>query len=58
MPQSLARVVLHIVFSTKNRVPSIREEWKSWLHQYLGGIVKSLNGVSQEVGGIADHVHL
>ena len=48
----------HLIFGTKNRVPFIKDEWKLRLHQYLGGTVNSLNGVSQGVGGIADHVHL
>ncbi len=48
----------HIVFSTKGRVPSIDTEWRSRLHQYLGGEVKGLGGVPQAIGGVADHVHL
>ena len=48
----------HIVFSTKGRVPSIIPEWRSRLHQYLGGEVKGLGGVPQAIGGVADHVHL
>ena len=48
----------HIVFSTKDRVPSIAPQWQARLHQYLGGQVKGLGGVAQAVGGVADHVHL
>ena len=48
----------HIVFSTKDRKPSIVSEWRSRLHQYLGGEVKGLGGVAQAIGGVADHVHL
>ncbi len=48
----------HIVFSTKDRVPSIDTEWRSRLHQYLGGEVKGLGGIPQAIGGVADHVHL
>ena len=48
----------HIVFSTKDRLPSISSEWRSRLHQYIGGVVKGLGGVPQAVGGVADHVHL
>ncbi len=48
----------HLVFSTKNREPFIRPAWMSRLHEYLGGTVNGLDGYSQGVGGVADHVHL
>lgn len=48
----------HIVYSTKNRDPLIRPEWRFRLHEYLGGIINKLGGHSQGVGGVADHVHL
>lgn len=48
----------HLVFSTKERRPLIGEEWRDELHQYLGGTINGLGGVSQQVGGVADHVHL
>ncbi len=48
----------HVTFSTKYRKPMIDGEWRDQLHQYLGGTVKGLNGVSKGVGGIDDHVHL
>jgi REP element-mobilizing transposase RayT len=48
----------HIVFSTKDRLPFIRGEWRSRLHEYLGGTVRGLGGVAETVGGVADHVHL
>ncbi|NNC89756.1 MAG: transposase [Akkermansiaceae bacterium] len=59
MPQSLARVYLHVVFSTKDRYPfleppALRHE----LHAYLGGVLKNLDCVPVEIGGVADHVHL
>jgi putative transposase len=48
----------HIVSSTKDRLSSISPEWRSRLHQYLGGEVKGLGGVPQAIGGVADHVPL
>jgi REP element-mobilizing transposase RayT len=59
MPQSLAQVYLHLVFSTKNRQPflqdaAIRDE----LHNYLGGTCNNLDCPVLRVGGIADHVHI
>ncbi len=48
----------HIVFSTKDRIPSISLKWQTSLHDYLGGTVVGLGGVPQRIGGIQDHVHL
>ena len=59
MPQSLSKIYIHTVFSTKNREPflshdQIREE----LHAYMGGIAKQLDCYPIRIGGTADHVHL
>ena len=48
----------HLVFSTKERFPLIRKEWRADLHAYLGGIIKGLNGVPLAIGGVEDHAHL
>jgi len=48
----------HVVFSTKERRPLIRSQWRKDLHEYLGGTVRGLGGVVEAVGGIEDHVHL
>lgn len=48
----------HVVFSTKERRPSLRSEWRARLHAYLGGIIRNQEGVAEAVGGIEDHVHL
>jgi putative transposase len=48
----------HLVFSTKDRLPHIRDEWRERLHAYLGGSVRKCGGVAESVGGVADHVHL
>jgi REP element-mobilizing transposase RayT len=59
MPQSLAQVYLHLVFSTKNRHPflqdpAIRDE----THKYLGGTCNNLDCPVLRVGGVVDHVHI
>ena len=55
---TFASLHYHIVFSTENRHPTIEDTWLSRLHEYLGGIVTSLDGFPQGIGGIEDHVHL
>ena len=59
MPQSLAAVYLHIVFSTKNRDPYLyNPELRSRIHNYIGGTINSLGCQSLIVGGVEDHVHI
>src|SRR5260370_40746586 len=59
MPQSLSGVYIHLVFSTKNREPFLREEhMRASLHAELGGISKRLECPPIITGGIEDHVHL
>jgi len=58
MPSTHTSLHIHIVFSTKARVPSIDAAWQSDLHAYLGGCLKRLDSFPQEIGGVADHVHL
>ena len=48
----------HIVFGTKNHEPLINRTLRGDLHAYLGGIIRTANGVAESVGGGADHVHL
>lgn len=48
----------HVVFSTKERRPFIRSQWRLRLHEYLGGTIRGLGGVAEAVGGVADPVHL
>ena len=58
MPQSLAKVLVHVVFSTKDRRPFLRDKAiREELHRYLGGILNRLDCPPIIVGGVEDHVH-
>jgi putative transposase len=48
----------HLVFSTKNREPWFHLAWQERVHAYLGGCIRGLGGVAEEVGGTTDHVHI
>ena len=58
MPQSLSRLLVHLVFSTKNREPFITPALQPKLHAYLAATSDNLDCRSLRVGGVADHVHL
>jgi REP element-mobilizing transposase RayT len=58
MPQSLARIYIHAVFSTKNRESLLLEPWRDELFSVLGGAANNLDCQSLIVGGVVDHVHM
>ena len=58
MSQSLAKVYLHVVFSTKNREPILDARWREELFNVLGGAANNLGCQSLIVGGMSDHIHM
>ena len=48
----------HLVIGTRGHMPLIDAAWRLRLHEYLGGTIRGLGGFPEEVGGVADHVHL
>ena len=59
MSQSLVQNFVHLIFSTKDRRPFLKEaKFHQRLHAYLVGICKNQGSPSILVGGVADHVHI
>ncbi len=59
MPQSLSATYIHVVFSTKNRLPFLTNpDLRNQVHAFLGGVSKNLGCPVLTIGGVADHVHL
>lgn len=58
MGQSLNKVYVHLVFSTKYRQPFITDSIKDELFSYLGGICRNMECNPVQVGGHKDHVHI
>ena len=58
MPQSLARIGVHLVFSTKNRESLIAPGVRPELFAYLAGTLNAIDCPAIEVGGVGDHIHL
>lgn len=58
MASTFANLLYHLVFTTKNRVPLIREDLRDDLYGYIGGILRGEGGVFLAIGGMPDHVHL
>lgn len=58
MPQSLAQILVHLVFSTKNRERLLADDIRDELHAYIGGIAENHRGALLKAGSVADHIHL
>lgn len=58
MPQSLNHTLIHLVFSTKDRMPFLTDDVRPDLHAYLATVARHNDGECYRVGGVADHVHL
>ena len=58
MPQSLSLVVVHLVFSTKDRAPFIEPSVIASAHAYLAEVARNAGCECYRVGGVADHVHV
>jgi REP element-mobilizing transposase RayT len=57
MPQSLSKILIHLVFSTKNRADLIYPRDSAALYGYISGILNKLKSPALQIGGCADHIH-
>jgi REP element-mobilizing transposase RayT len=58
MPQSLSFLLVHLIFSTKDRAQVLDGEVRPALHAYLATVARGMDCECYRVGGVADHVHL
>lgn len=58
MAHSYTNIVIHYIFSTKNREKIITTGLKERLWPYMGGIARENNMKALAIGGVSDHVHL
>jgi len=58
MPQSLSKVILHIIFGTKNREPWLGSNVQRRMHAYVATICRDPGAEFVCVGGVTDHIHI
>ena len=58
MSQSFRKLYVHIVFSTKVRIPFIDDQIEQRLFAYLGGVAKNMECPPVIIGGYRNHVHI
>ena len=58
MSHTYSQILVHLVFSTKDRTPLLRDIFRDPLHAIIGGIVENRGGTLLLAGSVADHIHL
>jgi REP element-mobilizing transposase RayT len=58
MPQSLARLHVHLIFSTKNRVRILHNSIRSSLHAYMAIVMQNFDCPPVLINSAEDHVHI
>ena len=58
MPQSFDSVILHLVFSTKNRHPFLAKGFRERVHAEMSEACRDWGAKTYRVGGVEDHAHL
>jgi REP element-mobilizing transposase RayT len=58
MPQSLAKILIHLVYSTKNRVPIIGDDIRDDLHRYTATVLHEWHSPAILINSMEDHIHI
>jgi REP element-mobilizing transposase RayT len=58
MPHTYTDLLIHYIFSTKERAPVIDADMREKLLPYLGGIIKELRASPLAINAVADHIHI
>jgi len=58
MPQSLSKLYVHLIFSTKHREPLLTPSIRDPMYAYLATVMKNQECPALKIGGRSDHVHL
>ena len=58
MPQSLAQVLVHLIFSTKSREPLLSDDIRPELHPYMATILKRMDSSAILINSVRDHAHV
>jgi len=58
MPQSLASILVHLIFSTKNRQPLILPDVEPELFPYMATVFRGLDSPVLALNGTTDHLHV
>ncbi len=58
MASTFTSLHYHIVFGTRYRRPAIDGNLESELHNYIAGIINNHDGITLQINGTTDHLHI
>lgn len=58
MATTLTKIYIHLIFHISTRSTKISQDHLPRLSSYMGGIIKSADGMPIEIGGMPDHIHI
>ena len=58
MAHTFTALFNHIIFSTKQRQPSLQSEIRPRLFPYIAGVIRNLGGIPILINGVEDHIHI
>ncbi len=58
MPQSLANLHIHLIFSTKERYPFLTDSVRPHLHAYMATVLVNLDSPALLINSVPDHAHI
>ncbi len=57
-PQSLSKLYIRLVISTKQREPELLRALRGRVHVCLAAVLKNLDSPARKIGGRSDHVDI
>ncbi|MCX8035612.1 MAG: IS200/IS605 family transposase [Candidatus Sumerlaeia bacterium] len=58
MSQSLSRILIHAIFSTKNRIAHLTPAIRRDLYPYAATVLANMGCPPIQIGGMDDHIHI
>jgi REP element-mobilizing transposase RayT len=58
MAHTYTNILVHVIFSTKNRTAMLDAGFNARLFPYIGGIIRELGGTALLINGASDHIHI
>jgi REP element-mobilizing transposase RayT len=58
MAQSLSKILVHLIFSTKNRESYLQDDIRDELHRYIAGVLIEWDSPPILINSVEDHIHL
>jgi REP element-mobilizing transposase RayT len=55
---SYRQLLFHLVFRTKDSIPTIKQDHADQLYAYITGIIKNKNSYVYRINGVEDHLHI